>query len=162
MWIGRFIALTLLVLMVGYSFPAVSQPPHLFRDSASISFNLSDYQWQNRLLLIFAPTPETPAYQEQLDRLQGSEPGLRDRDLLIFTVLGAGTSHLGNPNISPQASSNLRSRFDVPQDEFTVILIGKDGTEKRRDLTLVSVESIFSEIDAMPMRQREMRSSPSQ
>jgi hypothetical protein len=38
-----------------------------------------------------------------------------------------------------------------------VILVGKDGTEKRRNAAPVTARSIFDTIDAMPMRQREMR-----
>jgi hypothetical protein len=50
-----------------------------------------------------------------------------------------------------------RRRYEVPDDGFAVVLVGKDGTEKRRDLSPVPVAPIFETIDAMPMRQREMR-----
>jgi len=45
----------------------------------------------------------------------------------------------------------------VAPDAFRVVLVGKDGTEKRRDAEPVAARSLFDTIDAMPMRQREMR-----
>ncbi|MCS4120976.1 hypothetical protein GGP45_001318 [Salinibacter ruber] len=45
----------------------------------------------------------------------------------------------------------------MPDDAFRVVLVGKDGTEKRREAEPVSARSVFDTIDAMPMRQREMR-----
>jgi len=41
-----------------------------------------------------------------------------------------------------------------------VILIGKDGELKLRKELPVELSEIFSVIDAMPMRQREMRERP--
>ncbi|MFN6486616.1 DUF4174 domain-containing protein [Nostoc sp. DedQUE02] len=37
--------------------------------------------------------------------------------------------------------------------------IGKDGSVKRQDTKPVQATAIFEQIDAMPMRQQEMRSS---
>ena len=42
--------------------------------------------------------------------------------------------------------------------DFVVILIGKDGGEKLRSRHPLRVESLTKGIDAMPMRQDEMRS----
>ncbi len=55
------------------------------------------------------------------------------------------------------AARGLRERFDVPRGAFRVVLVGKDGTEKRRAPKPVPARSLFDTIDAMPMRQREMR-----
>jgi hypothetical protein len=51
----------------------------------------------------------------------------------------------------------LRKKFGVTADEFEVILIGKDGTVKLRSKAAVSTSALFQLIDAMPMRQEEMR-----
>jgi hypothetical protein len=40
---------------------------------------------------------------------------------------------------------------------FAVVLVGKDGGEKRRSNDVVAVEELFAQIDAMPMRQSERR-----
>ena len=51
----------------------------------------------------------------------------------------------------------MRDRFEVGQNEFQVILIGKDGTEKIRSDEAISSDYLFEAIDAMPMRRLEMK-----
>ncbi len=46
--------------------------------------------------------------------------------------------------------------------QFCIILLVKDGTQKRRDEFPVEPAVIFAQIDAMPMRQQEMRSKQQQ
>ena len=50
----------------------------------------------------------------------------------------------------------MRAFFGV-ESGYSLLLVGKDGGEKRRELLPVSVHKIYAQIDGMPMRQREMR-----
>lgn len=118
---------------------------------------LDDYKWKNRLLLVFAPK-EDADYQDQMQLVKEQQPGFNERDLLVIQLLAAGTSFINNQPIDAQLAIQIRKRFNVDQQEFQVILVGKDGTAKRRDRSPVPPEVIFAEIDAMPMRQQEMRS----
>ena len=49
------------------------------------------------------------------------------------------------------------SEFEVPEDDFKFILVGKDGTVKLRSNQTVSGVDLFALIDSMPMRGEEMR-----
>jgi hypothetical protein len=128
------------------------------------SFNLDAYQWQNRLLLIFAVSEQTPAYQTQIQQLEEQAKAVRDRDLMLVPVLtthrvSAGSSSADGASANRMreiALDKLRQRFSIGSEEFTIILIGKDGTEKRREHTPIDPSELFSQIDAMPMRQQEM------
>lgn len=119
--------------------------------------SLDDYKWKNRLLLVFAPK-EDPAYQKQIQLFKEQQVGLNERDLLIVQLLVEGTSRIDTQPISPVLAAQIRGRFKVEQQDFQVILVGKDGNTKRRDHSIIPPEVIFGEIDAMPMRQQEMRS----
>jgi hypothetical protein len=129
----------------------------------SVDFRVDDHQWEHRLLFVFAEGDASEALSRQAEAFAGHDAGFRDRDLLLLTVTGSDQgTHRPAPGTDPQplttaAAQRLRDRFDVPPDSFRVILVGKDGTEKRRDPEPVSARSIFDSIDAMPMRQREMR-----
>jgi hypothetical protein len=92
-----------------------------------------------------------------MTRFADAEAGFRERDLLLIEVVDDGPSRLEDRPLTTAADERLRNRFDVELSAFRVILVGKDGTEKRRDEAPVSAQSIFDTIDAMPMRQREMR-----
>jgi hypothetical protein len=128
-----------------------------------VDFRLEEHRWEHRLLFVFAPAEARRT--DQADRLDGHDEGFRDRDLLLLVLTGAEDGILrATPGAEPRpltdaAVRRLYDRFDVPADAFRVILVGKDGTEKRRNAEPVSVRSVFDTIDAMPMRQREMRES---
>lgn len=129
----------------------------------SVDFRVEDHQWEHRLLFVFAGADTSKAVTRQNEAFSGHDAGFRDRDLLLLTVKGRDRGTLraapgadARP-LTETAVHRLRGRFDVPPEAFRVILVGKDGTEKRRDAEPVSARSIFDAIDAMPMRQREMR-----
>jgi len=116
------------------------------------------YQWKNRLLLVFAPSQKNLAYQTQMQLFEGQKAGFKDRDLLLVQILADGSSSVDDQRLNHTSAVSLRECFDVGTEEFGAILVGKDGTEKRRDHAPVQPTVIFGEIDAMPMRQQEMSS----
>ncbi len=121
------------------------------------SLDLSAYQWENRLLLLFAPTSQNDAYQQQVTYLSGHEAGLEDRDLIVFHLFHNEPSRVGDDTVTPDAVAKLRAEMQVRSEEFSLLLVGKDGTVKRRSAEPVATEDLFAQIDGMPMRQREMR-----
>ncbi len=104
------------------------------------STRLERYGDRNRVLLVFVPSAEDKNYLEQKRLLEDAESGLTERDLVVLIT---------------DSSDPLRADYGV--SEFTVVLIGKDGTEKERFSEPVKPASLFSIIDQMPMRRREMK-----
>jgi hypothetical protein len=119
--------------------------------------NPKQYQWQNRLLLIFAPSGDYPAYRFLADELRRQQDGVYDRDVLVFSLLEKGQSRLGDDRLDQATGEALRRRFSIKQGTFAVILIGKDGGEKLSREEGTTLREIFRLIDTMPIRQREMR-----
>ena len=122
-----------------------------------VSFNLNNYKWKNRLLLVFAPSEQNSAYQKQKQLFKGHQSQLDERDLRVVEVLANGKSHVDNQAINTAEVSQLRHRFNIGKDEFCIILVGKDGYEKRRVYAPIELTRIFNQVDQMPMRQQEMR-----
>lgn len=104
---------------------------------------LASYRDKKRLLLVFAPSADDPRYLEQRGWLEARAAGLKERDLSVFYL-------------TPSGAASLYGCFSVAESGFTVVLIGKDGTEKRRYSEPVQPDELFSTIDQMPMRRREM------
>jgi Domain of unknown function (DUF4174) len=121
------------------------------------SFNLSSQKWKNRVLLVFAPSSDNSAYQQQMQIFSEEKVAFLDRDLVLVQVLATGESYANGQKIDENSAVELRDRFDVSKNDFRVILVGKDGSAKRQDTVTVKAKAIFNEIDAMPMRQQEMR-----
>ena len=126
-------------------------------DSSDVMALMADYQWQNRVLLVFAPDAEHGALAEQSANLSGMEADLRARDLVVWQLVDQEPAVV-NGAASPDLTSQLfYDHFSIEDGEFTVILLGKDGTEKLKQTQPVTASGLFALIDAMPMRQREMR-----
>lgn len=70
--------------------------------------DLTRYRWQNRLLLLFAPAAEHPAYQAMVGELKAQARGVTDRDLVVFQVLEEGKSLQNGRELSPEEAQALR------------------------------------------------------
>lgn len=119
--------------------------------------DLSPYKWKNRLLFVFAPSLSNKEYEEQLSSLQGLEAEFEDRDLLLGKFLEKEAAEFDGTPVAAEDATRLREKFSAEPGDLTVLLVGKDGTEKFRSEEPVAAEEIFRRIDAMPMRRREMR-----
>ena len=127
---------------------------------------LDAFQWERRVLLLFADQPADPwAYQQWLDLL-ADRCDFNNRDLLLLeiyadrpvTVTGVwfGGESVEQAPLDTISNAALRQAYAL-ESGFGLVLVGKDGGEKRRSLLPDNVNSIFAQIDGMPMRQREMR-----
>lgn len=118
---------------------------------------LSSVRWEYRPLLLFTPTPLDNRLSRQTTILANDDRGLIDRRLAVFVVeRNRVVTLFGAP--APEANAKrLRLRFRVPDASFRVVLIGLDGGAKLTSDAPVTAETLFSTIDAMPMRRRELR-----
>ena len=138
--------LTLLALVSAAGCAAATETPAMPSSSQPATIDLSHYKWNNRVIVMFAPTADDANAVQQRASLNADQQALADRDLVLIEVIG------NQPD-----TAALRQQYDVSVEQFAVLLIGKDGGEKRRDLQPVEPSEIFRLIDSMPMRQREMR-----
>ena len=127
------------------------------RNAIAEPLDLSQFQWKNRLLFLFAPNPNHPLFKPLHKSLEAQKPLAADRDLVIFTILESGPSSMNTKYLDPQAAQKLRDKFDVQTGRFAVILLGKDGGIKLNRRVSTQLTDIFALIDAMPMRLEEMR-----
>jgi hypothetical protein len=122
-----------------------------------------------RPVLVFAPST-TPALVQQMHILAAGAYGLHDRNVITVPLLfhddgkpwGVTFNLTGMGQMPPDEQAAARRRFHIRPNDFTVILIGKDGGEKLRSHQPLSLDTLRSTIDAMPMRQDEMRTHPKQ
>ncbi|MGQ9921212.1 MAG: DUF4174 domain-containing protein [Desulfobacca sp.] len=119
--------------------------------------DLKQYQWRQRVLLLFAPAADHPAYQGLVRELQEQANGVRERHLVVLPILEQGESLSPFQEIAPAEARALRQRFAIRPGAFTVVLVGKDGGVKLQREGQVALAEIFGLIDGMPMRQQERR-----
>ena len=149
--------LAMLILPVAVAAGCFDRPYGDESPAPAGAVNLESYKWRNRLVLVFTPSAGQPTYEKQVALLKAEEPALVDRDIVVITVIGADSGRIGDDVLAEPDAAMLRRTFDVPAERFALILVGKDGTEKMRRRELTQPREIFQRIDAMPMRQEEMR-----
>ncbi len=117
------------------------------------------HQGRNRVLLVFVPSPEDERYAAQQERFFGHSNNMLDRDLISYYIFEreAVSGPTDASAITPESADKTRQQYSVGEGDFAVVLIGKDGTEKERYGEPVAADTIFEVVDAMPMRQEEMK-----
>ena len=118
--------------------------------------DLSSHIWENRLLLISAPDENRSEYQDQLAILRENTEGLEERKLVVYSLL-PDKYKKGLRSENWLSSTVLSDLFRDRNNDFEVILIGLDGGVKLQQREVLSTEKLFSVIDAMPMRIRELQ-----
>lgn len=118
----------------------------------AMAAELGDYLWTKRPLLVFAPTDADPRLAETRNRIDATRCDFLDRDMVLGVVVTEGASTIDGQPIDTAESARLADKYGVGADAFTVLLIGKDGGEKRRVNGVPDLRSIYDLIDGMPMR----------
>ncbi|GAB4187262.1 MAG: DUF4174 domain-containing protein [Thermoflexibacter sp.] len=118
---------------------------------------LQPYMWKNRLLLVFATSDKNLDYQKQMSIIAKASTGFVERHLIVFSIFENHGITSTNQSLDFHTCKKLYEKFKISKDNFTVVLIGKDGGEKYRKNATLTSEELFAIIDAMPMRKAEMK-----
>ncbi|WP_308915271.1 DUF4174 domain-containing protein [Jannaschia sp. LMIT008] len=110
-------------------------------DAAEV--NLDEFVYAARPVIVFANSPNDPAFIEQMEELAQDGDRLIERDVVILT------------DTDPLARSDIRLR--LRPRSFMLVLMGKDGEVELRKPLPWTVRELSRSIDKMPVRQREMR-----
>ncbi|MEY3309407.1 MAG: hypothetical protein RLZZ413_3445 [Pseudomonadota bacterium] len=109
-------------------------------DAAGVT--LDEFLWLKRPIVVFADTPNDPAFQRQMQRITADLAPLEERDVVILT------------DTDPAARTEVRQRLR-PRG-FSLVLMDKDGEVKRRNPAPWGVRDITHAIDRFPLRRQEM------
>ncbi|GGH20178.1 hypothetical protein GCM10007352_32020 [Mucilaginibacter phyllosphaerae] len=97
-----------------------------------------------RVVSVYTIDANNASYQQQIKLLNEDKAGLTERDVIIKTYI-----------YSDQTADKFKeSRI---KGYFTITLTGKDGGEKYRSTQPVTLQKLYSTIDAMPMRKDEVK-----
>ena len=147
------------IVIATSSFTASSLAPSSLAPSsptARTTTSLTALRDNYRPLLIFVPKANDLQLKIQLHYLQANPSAVTQRDIMAIAIpiTGVAPTHITLTSVDAQSA---RQRFGVEPGDFLVILLGKDGGEKIRSNRPVTLEMLTEIIDAMPMRQDEMK-----
>jgi hypothetical protein len=113
---------------------------------------LEDFQWKNRIVLVFEEGIDSKVIVS--DSLLSQ---MEERKVAYF-LIDQGIKSNVEVNFSKSYVEDLKSRFKIEGNNATWLLIGLDGGVKMKGQGNLDWGLIFRTIDAMPMRQSELRS----
>jgi hypothetical protein len=105
-------------------------------------FDMSQYQWKNRIILSYPASDKDWSEQEKYMNQQSDQ--IKERDIIVIRV------------DEPQRQALIEKYGLKPG---THLLIGKDGEVKQKQSGKLDLPPLFNLIDQMPMRKEEMKSS---
>lgn len=113
--------------------------------------SVAGMQFHNRVLLVFAPSLGDPKLAAQRAIMAKAALEASARDLVLVQV--SGDAVIG----AHDTAARLRSRFRIAPTVYRTLLIGKDGRVARIAPGPIDAATLMHAIDAMPMRQDEIR-----
>lgn len=131
--------------------------PSFATGQPAASFDMKEFRWKNRVVVLFAPNAVHPDAAAILQGMEQYPSEFLDRDMVLVTAFETGRGSTAGKPLAPAAVSALRKEYGVATGAFRLLLIGKDGGIKLDRTDSVSVSELFALIDTMPMRRREMR-----
>jgi len=119
--------------------------------------DLQQYQWENRIIVVYSNETEVDLVSKQLKLLTKESNKLSERKLMVIQA-HKNQYRTIFPENSEWVSSSLKDKLKISvETEFEVFLLGLDGGIKLRQQEIVQTEKLFSLIDGMPMRKAEIR-----
>ena len=106
---------------------------------------LAQYLWKRRVVLSFSAAESTPERISLLKQIEQYQCEFDDRQMIHIDLIAGSSDH-----------QLLSRQFSVPNMDFNLVLLGKDGDVKLHT-SQPSLENLLTLIDTMPMRQRELR-----
>ena len=130
---------------------------HMDKPCSGIEISLDSLKWEHRVLVLFSAHSGEEEYQSQIGEFEGHAAGFDDRDLVLFSIFDDECSRFDGDVLTNASARSVHEQIAPESDGFSIYLIGKDGGVKLEQQQILSTKKLFSTIDRMPMRQREMR-----
>jgi hypothetical protein len=124
------------------------------------AYDMEQHLWQERLLILVAPSEQDPDLQRLREIVRDRRDAIVDRDLRVFELVADRGWCDGEPLDAAEVAA-LRARLAVSPDAKSMILVGLDGGEKRRASLNTELSDLFAQIDGMPMRRADIRAKRS-
>ena len=142
--------------MIAMKFYYISLLLLIMTFSKAFSQDLSEYRWENRILLLIADEIENEDVDQQISEIRTNTKQLEERKLVTF-LLTKEKSYMGYSFEELLSNPSLYKKYKVTKAPFEMVLIGLDGGVKERYTAYQPLEDIFTLIDGMPMRRAELR-----
>ena len=113
--------------------------------------HINDFKWINRLLII-----KNQNQKKLFTQMKANENKLFERDIITIVIIDEN-AYIENNILPYNFYKSLKNKLNKIDNIYETILIGRDGKIKKTYKIDIDLNVIFSDIDKMPMRIKEMK-----
>lgn len=135
-------SLQILVLTVFLPFSVSAQEPASAPVLDAAGVTMAEFLWLKRPIVVFADSPNDPAFAKQMELLAEDPQALAERDVVVIT------------DTVPKPASFFRIKLR-PRG-FSLVLLDKDGEVELRKPRPWDVREITRAIDKFPLARQEI------
>jgi len=124
--------------------------------SAQEPHSLTQLQNNARVLIVFAPDPDSPSFKRQLELIERHSFELSIRNTVVVPVSSSSKfsdelfTFENLPLGTPAEQADARSRFQVKPGDFLVILLDQVGSVQIRSAAPVDIHELVASLDSLP------------
>ncbi len=115
--------------------------------------DLADYRWKHRFIVVCGQSKSEDSKQF-MNLLEEKQEQIRFREMLVIDLRD---KNIGDPVLKKNFWNLIARRINLRDNRFQALLVGKDGGIKQVIDNPVDLEKLFATVDALPMRQHELR-----
>ena len=128
----------------GFAYQLLTTIAFLVVCVAAQADQLKDYMWTHRVLVTFSSDKSSPERLSVIQQIGQYSCEFRKRDLVHIDLIAGSAAY-----------QTLSQQFSITDKAFRLVLVGKDGKVKL-NTDNASMKELFTFIDAMPLRKREL------
>jgi len=115
---------------------------------------LTQLQGTSSLLIVFSPDSNNVKFKRQLELIEHHSFELTERNTVVVPVAfvshGTEERFSGENLLLGANQASARARFHVQTDEFLVVLLNADGTERMRSNSPMDIHELTARLDPPP------------
>jgi|GEM_PF-3194080 len=111
--------------------------------------NIAQHKGAQRVLMVFTPSLNNDDFQAQYEIFSVGAEGFTKRDLFTYNISEDNVFDQSGKTFGIDASEAMRKEYKVKFDEYTIIIIGKNGNELLRQNEPISLGDLFGMIDKL-------------
>ena len=109
-------------------------------------FRIDDVRGREPVVLIFAPSDRSPAFENQISLLQDD---VSEDLIFVVQVLVEGACYAGKGKLDEPSARELRQQYAIGDDDFAVVMLDKEGRERYRGDAPVQPEFLHDKISTV-------------
>ncbi|MGK7393799.1 MAG: DUF4174 domain-containing protein [Candidatus Cyclobacteriaceae bacterium M3_2C_046] len=101
----------------------------------------------DRILVMFSPSPENSKYEKQLQIMLDHKEPLLDRQVALYKIYPREGLNAENERLATANVLKLRQQFKIEDDQFALLFVGVNGEVKFETYEVINIDPLLTVLD---------------